>query len=252
MSKIILVAFVTAALYAQITPAQKTQYMRAACKGKMNSKGQCTVCLGSSEAGITDLVQAIPGSFTAPGSQKEVVVVTSSMECEPHANNFGGSVLLRFENGAWRNVYYAAGVTGTDFTVVRSASGRDYLVSQGAFTQAGEITSWLNFVTVSNGNFKDDSLLRVSDPGGTQCDPKGQVMNQGEIKKVQAASGAIHVQVQVVTSHQRGDKDGTCSQIPGSPKSTKLYDVEFVFQGEKMVAAPSSASTVAMLKKLFD
>ncbi|HEY3738261.1 MAG TPA: hypothetical protein VGL53_00380 [Bryobacteraceae bacterium] len=257
MHKFTLAILLAAALYAQssgpLTPAQRTQYMRAACKGKVNAKGECTACLGSGEAGITDLADAVPGSFTAPGSQKEVVLFTTSTACEPHANNFGGAVLLRFENGAWRNVHYEPGITGETLRVLHVPSGRDLLVSQGGFVQSGQVDSWISVITVSNGGFKENMLLRVSDPGGTQCDPKDPiVMHQGSIKKVEVVPGGIHAQVQVVTSHQRGDADGACTQIPGSSKTTKLYDLEYVLQGDKVVVAPSSAATAALLKKLVE
>ncbi|HEY3742087.1 MAG TPA: hypothetical protein VGL53_19680 [Bryobacteraceae bacterium] len=251
MHKIILALLVTTGLYSQAA-GERIQYMRGACSGKVNGKGECTVCLGSGEAGITGLVQALHGSFTAPGAQKEVVLITSSNDCEPHANNFGGAVLLRFENGAWRKIHYEPGVTGTTFKLLRTAAGRDLLVFQGGFVQAGEVGSWVSVLTVSNSGFEDQTLVRVSDPGGARCDPNGQVMNQGEIKKVEVVPGGIHAQVEVITSHQRGDADGACMAIPGSSKTTKVYDLEYVLQGEKLVVAPGSAGAAAVLKRLFE
>jgi len=253
MSKIP-IALIAAVLYAQtpakLTTVQRTQYLRAACAGKVNSKGECTACLGSGQPGITDLVEAIPGSFTARGS-KEVLLITSSMDCEPHANNFGGAILLTFRNGAWEKGAYEAGIVGNDFKMLQTAAGRDLLVYQGGFVQSGQTSESINVLTISSGGFDSQTLLRVNSAGGGTCQPAPEVMHDGQLKGVDVAQGTIRARVQVTTSRQKGDKDGACVVVPGS-STTVQYNVEYLLRDGKFVVAPASAPVAKKLKELFE
>jgi hypothetical protein len=233
------------------TPAQRTQYIRAACAGKINSKGQCTACLGSGEPGITDIVDAIPGSFTAR-NQKQLLLITNSMDCESHANNFGGAILLTFRNGAWEKGAYEAGIVGNNFKVVPTPAGHDLLVFQGGFMQSGQASEWIDVLNISSsGAFNSETLLLVNTAGGGPCQPKPEVMHDGQLKKVDVSPGSIHAHVEVTTSRQKGDKDGACVVVPGS-STTVQYNVEYILRDNKFVVAPASAAAAQTLNKLFE
>jgi hypothetical protein len=254
MIKIAALALIAAALFGQtpskLTATQRNLYLGVACPGKVNAKGECTACLGSGQPGITELKEAIPGSFTGPG-QKEVLLLTGSTGCDPHADNFGGAILLMFRNGVWAKGTYEAGLTGTGFQPVQMADGRQLLVYQGGFGQMGEASVWTNVLTISNfGAFGKQTLLRLTSGFGMFCEPEAEVIHNGEFKNVELGKGSIRVHVLVTTLRKKGDKNKACDEVPGSSKKAD-YEVEYLLRGDKFVVAPASAAAEQILKRLF-
>jgi len=67
------------------------------------------------------------GSFSRPGADEASATLDG---CEPHAANYGGTLLAQRLNGAWSTVRYDSGVKPGACIVYRRKDGRDILVCE--------------------------------------------------------------------------------------------------------------------------
>ena len=65
------------------------------------------------------------GSFTRPGADEAAAVMSG---CEPHAGNYGGTLLGERKGGVWQQVRYDSGVHPDSCLSYRRKDGRDVLV----------------------------------------------------------------------------------------------------------------------------
>lgn len=65
------------------------------------------------------------GSFTSPGASEIAVVFTG---CEPHAGNWGGTLLVEQRGGDWRARSYRSGFHPSECVTFRGADARDRLL----------------------------------------------------------------------------------------------------------------------------
>jgi hypothetical protein len=87
-----------------------------------------------------ELRKVLEGSFTRPGASE---LLAEFFGCEPHVNNFGGTLLLEKAGTGWRRVRYLAGLVG----IVRGCArkdGREILLDQGGYTGQGTSTGWVS------------------------------------------------------------------------------------------------------------
>ena len=70
------------------------------------------------------------GHFTAPSAEN---VLLSMNGCEPHANNFGGSVLLTRQSGKWERTWYVAGALTNSCRKIALATKREILLCEGGY-----------------------------------------------------------------------------------------------------------------------
>lgn len=81
------------------------------------------------------LYGVIYGSFTRAGNQE---AIADFFGCEPHADNFGGSVLLEKTPQGWKVKNYQAGFISSECLKYRTPNGRDLLICEGGYTGQGE------------------------------------------------------------------------------------------------------------------
>lgn len=75
-----------------------------------------------------DLRSVIYGSFTVPGVQE---AVASFEGCEPHASEFGGSILLTKRDDSWSMLRYTPSLITAACRTYRLKTGRDLLLCEG-------------------------------------------------------------------------------------------------------------------------
>jgi len=66
-----------------------------------------------------------PGSFTRTGAREAAVVMAG---CEPHAGNYGGTLLVEWAGGVWLNKSYRSGFHPSECKLFGLAEARDILV----------------------------------------------------------------------------------------------------------------------------
>jgi len=76
------------------------------------------------QAGLYELRSAAWGSFTAPGKTQ---LAAAFMGCEPHAGNYGGTLLLEKDQGKLSRLSYRSGINA-QCTALSRADGRDLLL----------------------------------------------------------------------------------------------------------------------------
>ena len=80
----------------------------------------------------------IRGHFLSAGSDDAVL---SMAGCEPHSANFGGTILLSRKSGAWKMLWYKAGVDTSTCHKLRLKDGRDILLCLGEAGGQGNVTT---------------------------------------------------------------------------------------------------------------
>ena len=76
------------------------------------------------------------GHFLSPTSSDAVVFTQG---CEPHALNFGGSIVLTRGSDRWEKSWYKAGVETSNCHKVQLTGGREILVCMGDYGGQGNV-----------------------------------------------------------------------------------------------------------------
>lgn len=113
------------------------------------------------------LEKVVYGSFSEAGTRE---VLADFSGCEPHAANWGGSVLLRRSSRGWSMVTYESGLRSSDCLKFPSQNNRDFLVCLGGYVGMGYVYQSLQALEIGATQVKTDLLLRVSSNVGT-CKP---------------------------------------------------------------------------------
>src|SRR5258708_2977764 len=74
-----------------------------------------------------DLTMVVFGHFLASGSEDAAV---STMGCEPHSNNWGGTILLTHRSGRWRLIWYKGWTITQNCHVTAPRTGRQVLLCE--------------------------------------------------------------------------------------------------------------------------
>jgi hypothetical protein len=82
----------------------------------------------------------IYGSFTTPGVEE---AVASFEGCEPHATEFGGSILLRKLHGSWAMVDYTPALITSACQTYHLKTGRDLLLCEGEDHHMAGASQWI-------------------------------------------------------------------------------------------------------------
>ena len=85
--------------------------------------------------GELEINAVLPGSFTRPAVAEALADYEG---CEPHANNFGGSVLLRKQPAGWQRVAFLPGLRTATCLRFPRRDGTDALACYSAWSGQGE------------------------------------------------------------------------------------------------------------------
>jgi hypothetical protein len=108
--------------------------------------------------GTATLTSVVYGSFTK-GSSREALVDLG--DCEPHAGNWGGSVLLRRTNNGWSRIRYESGFRSNSCLKIPNKTGRESLVCEGSYMGQGYFITWLDHLEIGTTKTKNINLLKV-------------------------------------------------------------------------------------------
>jgi hypothetical protein len=191
-----------------------------------------------------ELRKVLKGSFTRPGASEQLV---EFFGCEPHADNFGGTMLLEKSGSKLRRVRYFQGVVG----IVRSyplKSGREIVLSQGGYTGQGISTGWVSTYDFSaKPDPAEHTLLRVEDTSGNSCE--SERIRIAYIPKLEFPdlNGDGIPDLRVTVRWGQADVParyrGKCKEA-FEPPEVPAYLIDFLFDGKTFHVAPTSASTL--------
>src|SRR4051794_27515424 len=129
-----------------LTAAQENEFLRVVCPGHIAQHG-CNACpeesADSPETGkkaIWTIVSAMTGHFTSVSAENVLLAMNG---CEPHANNFGGSVSLTRQAGKWERTWYEGGTLTNSCRKILLASKREILFCEGGYMGSGTLAQSL-------------------------------------------------------------------------------------------------------------
>jgi hypothetical protein len=207
------------------------------------------------------LVGVTRGHFLSPSSEDAALWLEG---CEPHGENFGGTVLVTKRAGRWTMVWYKQGVETSQCHKARLPSACEILVCIGETGAQGNITRELYVEDLLNPSAAlmageisffsaFDNTLTCGWTDQDEHEPYAVVHTQ--VDKVEFVSSGGGVPVVAVTA-SFGERTPTpaevkaCMANKGSVlPAMKSYHLEFVFNGHDYQPNPSSAGAAKIFAK---
>jgi len=208
--------------------------------------------LGSDGSGPAfSLDGVIYGSFTRTGAEEAVANFSG---CEPHANNFGGSILLEKSPSGWKAKSYQAGFISDQCLKYRLRAGRDLMLCEGGYTGQGEIDSQLFiFDYALQGDHQTNTLLSTMDNVGA-CLPGDKIV--GSIESVHLRDLNHDGMPDLVVTLKAGKvkppagHEQDCGDSPVLP-AVKTQELDFLFDDGTFKVAPWSAKAKQAVDAVF-
>ncbi len=191
-----------------------------------------------------ELRAVMEGAFAQAGASE---LLAEFYGCEPHANNFGGTVLLRQSETAFKRAGYVPGMIGI-VRGFRLKDGRDLVLERGGYTGQGETTEWVSTHDfAANGDSAEHTLLSLQDTSLQYCElDRVQI---GDIAKLEFpdlnGDGLPDLRITV-----RSGKVTVPAMYHGNcekrfkPPPVPSYRIDFLFDGTTFHVAPGSAPTL--------
>jgi hypothetical protein len=230
------------------------ELLETVCPGRVAS-GTETKCRGAcpkftSFAGDNlgwSLSRLTHGHFRSPTSEDAALWMEG---CEPHSENFGGTILMTRRSGRWIMLWYKAGVVTERCHKVPLVSGREVLVCIGTYGAQGANTTELyiedllrpTLVMMAEGErapifyVVDDTLTCGEKPGGF-APPEPRPVTPAIIERVEFAPGAMSVVARAGRRQMKPEDVKACieSKQNGDVSrffpATRQYRIDFNFDG---------------------
>lgn len=254
------------------SPTQATELLQAICPGTAQPRGsskgslpRCTTCPAFTTSwkahferglrgplGNFGLVSVIRGSFTAPGAHE---ALADFKGCEPHSEEFGGSVLLTRREGSWTLVNYVPALITSNCLTYPLKTGRDILLCEGEDRHMD--ASWQGVLVTSFskvGTSRSQTIFSTADTR-VAC---GRSAVWGSISQIALhdlnGDGMPDLTMGVRIGEVRFSKPGgACGAASPGHTTERSYKLKFLFQCHSDTFAPAASdkALVARLKSLF-
>jgi hypothetical protein len=168
--------------------------------------------------------------------------------CEPHANNFGGTMILRWRGLTnWEFLRYEPGVRSGDCLKYATKAGHDVRVCQSFWGGMGFTIEGFGLYDYTRKAAPSDDLVTITSNGEQCLDPK---LNDFNILKVDRPNinrdNRLDLRIQVSERHAQLPKAGECGdKLQWGP--VKKLTLEFLFDGLKFVPTPATKPLVKYL-----
>ncbi|WP_161881141.1 hypothetical protein [Deinococcus alpinitundrae] len=173
--------------------------------------------------------------------------------CEPHANNFGGSLLLRWQGlTSWKLIRYVQGFRTDQCSKVPAAGGRDLLLCQGNYGGMGTVVENLMLLDLTRSDVLVQNFFSTSDTAEA-CSPSGSIQHIVDWKLLPESGGVAGLDVRIesatFTRAQGGAKsEGPCAgKLSAAPSRT--YRLTYTFSGSHFDLQPAARPAVAALTR---
>jgi len=246
------------------------ELLEAVCPGRV-SGGNQTECRGvrpkfTSFAGDNlgwSLSKVTHGHFLSPASDDAALWMDG---CEPHSENFGGTILMTRRSGRWIMLWYKAGVVTERCHKVPLMSGREVLVCIGTYGAQGDNTTELyledllrpTLVMMAEGDMSPifyavDDTLTCGDTQGGLGPGAPRPLTRALIERVEFAPGAMSVVVRIGRRPMKPEDVKACIESKQENKwrffpATREYRIDFNFDGHTYKVAPASAAAARVFE----
>lgn len=207
----------------------------------------------------------IRGHFLSPTSDDAVLWMTG---CEPHAANFGGTILLTRKGHRWSMLWYKSAIQTEKCHKTRLTSGREILVCIG--TAGAQGNNWTELYiedllepkpTLMAGERDDGAFFAAADDTPT-CGwqqgakaPDTDPVIRSHIDKVEFSTRTVSGAPMVSVTASFGKKKMTLAEVEACLAeqrdvlpSTKTYRMDFLYDGRRFKPAPSSVEAVRIFE----
>jgi hypothetical protein len=197
------------------------------------------------------LKSVIYGSFTRTGASEAVAGFSG---CEPHSDNYGGSVLLEKAPTGWKAKSYQPAFISNRCLKYPLKSGRDMLLCEAGDSVQGAVYARLfTFDYAQPEQHRDETLISTTDTVNT-CMPGDHTV--GSIEQVQLRDlnhdgmADLVVSIKAARVQIREGQEENCPDKLGLPP-VKVQELDFLFTGETFKIAPWSAQAKQAMEALF-
>lgn len=190
-----------------------------------------------------ELRKVLTGSFTHAGAKE---VLAEFFGCEPHAANFGGTLILDQSGSKPKRVQWVAGTIGL-IRAYAVAGGRDLVLSQGGYTGQGESTGWVSTYDFAKPDSAVQTLLTVEDDTGNAC--TSGVVKVGYVSGLEFpdlngdGKPDLRVTVKAGKAKVPAKFRGHC-ELDFKPPEVPSYTFDFIFMGRTFRVTPSTAAAL--------
>ncbi|MBD2359513.1 hypothetical protein H6G41_34070 [Tolypothrix sp. FACHB-123] len=215
-------------------------------KGKLSCK-VCPSFTGSSGGSGGTLTSVVYGRFTKADTHEALVDLG---DCEPHAGNWGGTVLLRRTNNGWSRVRYESGFRSNICLKIPNRTGRHSLACQGSYTGQGYLTEWLDAIVVGSTKTTTTNLLKVGSNTGSCSPPYYEVQIKDFLAQDTNKDGLTDLVVKVSEAREaksisRGNGEGCVdSRLP----KPKFHQLTFLSNRESFRPTSTTANLMKHLE----
>ncbi|TSA86479.1 hypothetical protein FNU79_07500 [Deinococcus detaillensis] len=234
----------------KITPKVARELLASVCQSGAGT-GECTPCPAfTGDQGDTfSPATVIYGHFTDPRATDALMDMGG---CEPHVNNFGGSLLLRWQSlTSWKLLRYVQGIRTDQCLKAAAAGGRDLLLCQGSYSGMGTVVENLVLLDLAKPDVLAQNFFSTYDTSQA-CSPTGsiqQIVNWKLLAKSGSASG-LEVRIKSATfTRPRDDTkvhDPCVGKLSAAPSRT--YLLTYAFNGGRFALLPAARPALAALK----
>ncbi|MEA5551109.1 hypothetical protein VB713_09005 [Anabaena cylindrica UHCC 0172] len=216
-------------------------------KGQVSCKTCPSFTESSDETGAS-ITSVIYGSFTKAGTREALVDLNG---CQPHAGNWGGSVLLRRTNQGWSRIRYEIAFRSTSCLKILNSTDRHSLICESSYVGMGHLITSLNQLEVGLTKTKTTNLLTVNDNTGT-CQPPYYAMliedfTLRDTNKDSRADLVVKVSETRETKNNSTSNNRQCEDRSSLPKPI-FHQLIFLSNGQSFSATPATTKLIEKLK----
>lgn len=211
--------------------------------------GACTPCPAFVEGGENEKMTLEAVTYGKFLNNKDTYALLDLSGCEPHVNNFGSSVLLRWRGLTRRDfVKYIPGYRTSDCLKFPARDGRDLLLCEVGYAGMGTVILSLLLEDFRIKQTDTQQLFSTYDSSGA-CLTEGSIQALLEWKQVSLNADRypdLRAKVKLAVYTRKGAKaDDPCTPEI-TPGQSRTYTLEYTFDGGKFTL---TAATRAALKQ---
>jgi hypothetical protein len=239
----------------KVGPATARELLGGVCTTGVAS-GACTPCpaftstgqAGYGQEGLTP-TSVIYGKFSDPKRTDALLDVSG---CEPHAGNYGGSLLLRWRGlTSWKQTRYVAGYRTGHCLKYPAPDGRELLLCQGDYYGMGTAVQSLILLDINHADPMTQNLLSTYDTTDA-CLADGSIQS---LLGWKALPGGRYPGLRITVRSARYTRphnvrlpDDPCA-TPLSATPSRVYTLDYTYDGVTFRLKPASRPALAALRR---
>ncbi len=225
-------------------PAETHALLDSSCPGKSYIKGKetgCSVCPEGGNGGWS-LAAVYFGRFVSSETENALL---ATQGCEPHVNDFGGTVLLARQGPQWRLLGYYPGIITASCHKLKSRAAHELLICLGDHTGQGVTDSVIYSLDFAAPKEKVMNLIFTAEDTTSACAAR---VRKATIEKVTfTETGNISISARLGSTTLSTAQQERCLDHPESIQpTTREYRIGYLFDGEHFTLSPTSAGAARL------